>query len=92
MTPSEIGYQRVPTPTLTDHVFPRTGSFNGTHTQDGSMSLELEHYCPNCEEYSEFWKVASTTMHLGQKVKWHCGECDYGFVRIDGEVDTAQSA
>jgi len=56
------------------------------------MSLELEHYCPDCEEYSDFWKVASTTMHLGTKVKWHCGECDYGFVRIDGEVDTAESA
>jgi hypothetical protein len=47
---------------------------------------------PKCEEYSEFWKVASTRMHLGWKVKWHCGECDYGFVRIDGEVDTAQTA
>ena len=56
------------------------------------MSLELEHYCPTCEEYRDFWKVASTMMHLGQKVKWHCPECDYGFVRIDNEVDTSQVA
>jgi rubredoxin len=56
------------------------------------MSLELEHYCPVCEEYRDFWKVASTTMHLGEKIKWHCPECDYGFVRIDNQVDTSQVA
>ena len=56
------------------------------------MSLELEHYCPVCEEYRDFWRVASTTMHLGTKVKWDCPECDYGFVRIGREVDTAQTA
>lgn len=56
------------------------------------MALELEHYCPKCEEYCTFWKVASTTMHLGTKIKWHCDNCEYGFVRIDGSVDTAQTA
>ncbi|MDS0221010.1 hypothetical protein NDI54_06580 [Haloarcula sp. S1AR25-5A] len=56
------------------------------------MALEFEHYCPECEEYRDFWKVASTKMHLGTKVKWHCPECDYGFVRINGEVDTGQAA
>jgi len=31
-------------------------------------------------------------MHLGEKVKRSCGECDYGFVRIDETVDTSVSA
>jgi hypothetical protein len=31
-------------------------------------------------------------MHLGEKVKWHCPECDYGFVRIDNAVDTSVRA
>ncbi|GGN97075.1 hypothetical protein GCM10009030_26010 [Haloarcula pellucida] len=69
-----------------------TGTFNWAREESGCMSLELEHYCPECEEYRNFWKVASTTMHLGTKVKWHCPECEYGFVRIDGEVDTGQTA
>ena len=56
------------------------------------MTMDLEHYCPECEEYRTFWKVASTTMHLGTKTKWHCAECDHGFVRIDGEVDTGATA
>ncbi len=64
---------------------------NCTDPESRGMSLELEHYCPVCEEYQDFWKVASTTMHLGEKVKWHCPDCDYGFVRIDGEVDTASA-
>jgi len=56
------------------------------------MAMDMEHYCPECEEYRTFWKVASTTMHLGTKTKWHCAECDHGFVRIDGEVDTGATA
>jgi hypothetical protein len=28
-------------------------------------------------------------LHLGEKVKWRCPECDYGFVRIGDAVDTA---
>jgi len=50
---------------------------------------ERETYCPQCDETRGFYRVASTTMHLGTKVKWHCPECDYGFVRIDGAVDTS---
>lgn len=54
-----------------------------------SMSLEMDHECPNCGETRSFWKTASTEMHLGRKVKWDCPECDYGFVQIDGAVDTS---
>ncbi|MHB9286713.1 hypothetical protein ACKVMT_06695 [Halobacteriales archaeon Cl-PHB] len=56
------------------------------------MSLELEHHCPDCGEPRTFYRAASTEMHLGEKVKWHCPECDYGFVRIDGTVDTSTTA
>ncbi len=56
------------------------------------MSLELDAHCPSCGESRPFWRVASTEMHLGTKVKWHCPECDYGFVRIDGTVDTSANA
>jgi len=53
------------------------------------MTLELEEACPVCGEDRTFWKSASTEMHLGTKTKWDCSECGYGFVRIDGTVDTA---
>ena len=56
------------------------------------MSLELEHDCPVCGESKTFYKAGSTTMYLGTKVKWHCPDCDYGFVRIDGTVDTSTTA
>lgn len=52
------------------------------------MSLELERTCPVCGEERAFYRAASTTLHLGKKVKWCCPECDYRFVRIDDEVDT----
>jgi len=52
------------------------------------MSLELEHECPRCGGDRSFYRAASTELHLGEKVKWHCPECDWGFVRIDGAVDT----
>lgn len=52
------------------------------------MPMDIEDYCPSCEEDRTFWKTASTKMHLGTKVKWHCPECEYGFVRIDDAVDT----
>jgi len=56
------------------------------------MAMELEHYCSACDEYRTFWRVASTNLHLGEKVKYRCAECDSGFVRIDGEVDTGAEA
>ena len=51
------------------------------------MTLEIERDCPHCDA-STFYRSASTQTQLGQKVKWHCTGCDYGFVRIDGAVDT----
>lgn len=50
--------------------------------------MELEHDCPHCGQSKLFYRAASTTMQLGTKVKWHCPDCEYGFVRIDGTVDT----
>ena len=47
------------------------------------MALELERTCPECGSET-FYRAASTTVHLGEKVKWHCTDCEYGFVRIDG--------
>jgi rubredoxin len=53
------------------------------------MTGQRDAYCPSCETEREFYRVASTEVHLGTKVKWNCAECDYGFVRIDGDVDTS---
>jgi rubredoxin len=52
------------------------------------MGLELAMECPECGADS-FYRAASTQIHLGEKVKWQCTECDYGFVRINGAVDTS---
>ncbi|WP_225334751.1 DUF7838 family putative zinc beta-ribbon protein [Halomicrobium urmianum] len=54
--------------------------------------MAVERYCPRCGEDRTFWKVASTTMHLGEKTKYRCEECNYGFVRIDDVVDTSVEA
>lgn len=51
------------------------------------MTMELDHECPQCGEEKTFYRAASTTLHLGTKIKWHCPDCDYGFVRIDGDRD-----
>ena len=53
------------------------------------MSLALDHDCPNCGP-QEFYRAASTRIHLGEKTKWHCPDCDYGFVRING-IDTSRA-
>ncbi|WP_458187556.1 DUF7838 family putative zinc beta-ribbon protein [Haladaptatus sp. NG-WS-4] len=53
------------------------------------MSLEIQHDCPQCESEETFWRCASTTLHLGEKTKWRCSECDFGLVRIDGDIDSA---
>ncbi|MFC6904010.1 hypothetical protein [Halalkalicoccus tibetensis] len=50
---------------------------------------ELDHDCPDCGDERTFYRAASTTLHLGEKVKWHCPDCDYGFVRING-IDSSQ--
>jgi rubredoxin len=56
------------------------------------MSLELDRYCPECGADRTFYRAASTTIHLGEKVKWHCPDCDYGFVVINDVVDTGADA
>lgn len=57
------------------------------------MSLETTHYCPDCEQETEFWCTASTLVHIGEKTKWRCSDCEYGFVKIgDIESDAALSA
>ncbi|WP_169302384.1 DUF7838 family putative zinc beta-ribbon protein [Halorientalis salina] len=55
------------------------------------MSMDREQYCPHCEAEQTFYRAASTTLHLGEKVKWHCPDCDYGYVTING-IDTSASA
>lgn len=54
--------------------------------------MELERHCPVCDEDRTFWLTASTELHLGEKSKYRCSECDHGFVRIDGDVDTSVEA
>ena len=66
----------------------RTSTFNCGAPQSGTMSEELTRHCPSCGEERLFYRAASTEVHLGTKVKWHCPDCDYGFVRIDDSVDT----
>jgi rubredoxin len=56
------------------------------------MSLERERDCPVCGESRTFYRAASTELHLGTKVKWHCPGCEYGFVTIGEEIDTSASA
>lgn len=56
------------------------------------MSSELDRRCPSCGEDRTFYRCASTELHLGEKVKFRCPDCSYGFVRIDDEVDTARTA
>jgi rubredoxin len=56
------------------------------------MSKSLRRTCPHCQTERDFYLAASTSLHLGKKTKWHCPECDYGFVRIDDVVDTRADA
>lgn len=56
------------------------------------MATELGYECPECTEERTFYRAAATNLHLGLKIKWYCPECDYGLVRIDGDIDSAASA
>lgn len=56
------------------------------------MSEVITRTCPDCGTERDFYVAASTNLHLGLKTKWHCPECDYGFVRIDDVVDTGVDA
>ena len=75
---------------LRDTVYRALGTsiFNWTGRRRAGMSLEMEHDCPECSN-DTFWRTASTTLHLGEKTKWVCTDCDYGLVRIDG-IDSSE--
>jgi predicted RNA-binding Zn-ribbon protein involved in translation (DUF1610 family) len=60
--------------------------YNYCRPQLSGMTLSLEEECPECGD-EDFYKAASTRLQLGRKQKWHCTNCDYGFVNIDG-IDT----
>ncbi len=51
------------------------------------MSLEIEHSCPECASETTFYRTASTLVQLGEKTKWSCTNCEYGFVKI-GEIES----
>jgi len=51
------------------------------------MALEKTVDCPRCEESHSFYRTAATDLHLGERSKWRCPECSYGFIEID-EVST----
>jgi rubredoxin len=55
------------------------------------MAMDFERSCPNCNEEKTFYRAASTELHIGQKIKWRCPDCDYGFVQIDS-IDTGAEA
>ncbi|MFB6132836.1 MAG: hypothetical protein ABEJ44_05465 [Halanaeroarchaeum sp.] len=55
------------------------------------MADEMEHYCPDCGEDRTFYKTASMLVHLGEKTKWYCEECDYQIVTING-IDSEATA
>ena len=66
---------------------PERENYNVPPVLSRGMGLSLETDCPDCDS-TEFYKAASTRIHLGTKKKWHCTGCDYGFVTING-IDTS---
>jgi rubredoxin len=48
------------------------------------MALERETACPGCAKRRTFYRSAATTLHLGEKTKWRCPDCGYGFIEING--------
>ncbi len=49
------------------------------------MSLEMDMECPECEEEVTFYRAAAMGIHLGEKEKWRCPECEYSFVQVGGK-------
>ena len=64
--------------------------FKPGRAEPGSMSLEREYDCPECAG-STFWRTASMKIQLGEKTKWRCDDCGYGFIEIDG-ITTAKAS
>jgi len=50
------------------------------------MALEKDVDCPSCGETQSFYRTAAMTLHLGEKTKWRCPECGYGYV-VDQRID-----
>jgi len=69
--------------TVTTQGVVKISTFKPLEHGESNMSMELDAECPDCGEQT-FYRAASTTLHLGEKVKWHCPGCDYGFVKING--------
>ena len=65
----------------------RTSSFKTAPDRFADMALQKDVDCPSCGETQSFYRTAAMTLHLGEKTKWRCAECDYGYVEIDG-IDT----
>ena len=51
----------------------------------------MQHDCPRCGGPEMFWRSASMELHLGEKSKWRCSECDYGLILIDDGADIDSS-
>jgi len=56
------------------------------------MSLERAFDCPDCGEERTFWLTASTALHLGERTKWSCTECDHSLIRIGNGETVATTA
>jgi hypothetical protein len=56
-----------------------------------SMSLEKKMECPQCEAIVSFYRTAAMNTQLGEKRKWRCPECEYGFVQV-GEISSLSDA
>jgi DNA-directed RNA polymerase subunit RPC12/RpoP len=56
------------------------------------MSLERNYDCSACDEERTFYRAASTTLRLGEKVKWRCPECGYSIVTIGDDIDSTVTA
>lgn len=50
------------------------------------MALEKDVDCPKCEGNS-FYRTAAMNLHLGEKTKWRCSDCSFGYVEVNG-IDT----
>lgn len=65
----------------------RTGRFKLVAEGSPRMARKKEVDCPSCGEARSFYRTAAMTLHLGEKTKWRCSECGYGYVEING-IDT----